>query len=159
MARGDAEKAIDIISDKLGKHGPRSSTETTPVAGGDIDNFEELVTQASSKHKKIADSVTMRALIHNYGTKYENILAYKDDLVTLGKTSVLRAEVRYAIEQEMVSKLSDIVFRRTDLGTGSHPGDEAINECAEILAQKLGWSAERRLSEIDEVNARYPNYD
>jgi glycerol-3-phosphate dehydrogenase len=51
------------------------------------------------------------------------------------------------------------VFRRTDLGTGSHPGKKVIDECTEILAQKLGWSSERKQSEIDEVNARYPDYD
>ncbi len=159
MARGDAEKAIDLISAKLGKQRLRSSTEFKPVAGGDINDFEILVAQASSKHKGILDPATMRALIHNHGTGYENILAHKDELGTLGKTNTLRAEVHHAIEQEMVARLSDIVFRRTDLGTGSHPGDKAIEECAEILAQKLGWSAERRQSEIDEVNARYPDYD
>lgn len=159
MARGDAEKAIDLIAAKLGKKGIRSSTEFKPVAGGDIEDFENLVARASSKHKDKLDSATIRALIHNYGTEYENILAYKDELGTLGNTSTLHAEVHHAIEQEMVAKLSDIVFRRTDIGTGSHPGDEAIDECAEILAQKRGWSAERKQAEIDEVNARYPDYN
>ena len=58
----------------------------------------------------------------------------------------------------MVHKLSDIVFRRTDLGTGGHPGDEVIRECADILAQKKGWSPERKQMEIDVVNARFPDF-
>jgi glycerol-3-phosphate dehydrogenase len=158
MARGDAEKAIDLIAAKLGKKGLRSSTEFKPVAGGDIADFENLVAQASSKHKGNLDPTTMRALIHNHGTGYENILAYKDELGTLGKTSTLRAEVHHAIEYEMVAKLSDIVFRRTDLGTGGHPGDEVIRECADILALNKGWSPERMQKEIDEVNARFPDF-
>lgn len=159
MARGDAEKAINLIAAKLGKKGLRSSTEFKPVTGGDIDDFESFVSQASSKHKDNLDSATMRALIHNHGTEYENILAYKDELCTIGKTTTLRAEVHHAIEKEMAVKLDDIIFRRTDIGTGSHPGNEAIEECADILAQKLGWSAEDRQREINEVNARYPDYD
>ena len=44
------------------------------------------------------------------------------------------------------------------LGTGGHPGDEVIRECADILAQKKGWSPERKQMEIDEVNARFPDF-
>ena len=67
-------------------------------------------------------------------------------------------EIYHAIENEMVVKLGDIIFRRTDLGTGSHPGNDVIAECAEILAKKMGWSSKRMQSEIDQVNARFINY-
>jgi len=158
-ARGDAEKAIDVISAKLGKRGLHSTTEFRPVAGGDIDDFESLVAHATSDNKGILDPSTVRELIHNHGTGYKRILEYKGELGTLGKTSTLRAEVHHAIEQEMAIKLSDIVFRRTDLGTGGHPGDEVIRECAKMLALNKDWSPERMQAEIDEVNTRFPDFE
>ena len=158
MARYDAEKAIDIISAKLGKQWLRSITESRPVSGGAINDFDSFVSEATRTYNGTLSSVTMRALIHNYGTEYKNILDRKMDLETLGKTSTLRAEIYHAIENEMVVKLGDIIFRRTDLGTGSHPGNDVIAECAEILAKKMGWSSKRMQSEIDQVNARFINY-
>jgi glycerol-3-phosphate dehydrogenase len=129
------------------------------VSGGDIDDFESFVAHAINNLEEDLDPSILRALIHNHGTGYKDILAHKDLQGTLGNTSTLRAEIYHAIEREMVLKLSDIVFRRTDLGTGSHPGDEVISECADILAQKLGWSPERRQMEIDEVNAQFPDFE
>lgn len=159
MARGDAEKAVHIISAKLGKPGLRSSTEFSPVSGGDIDDFESLVAHATNNLEGDLDPSILRALIHNHGTGYKDVLAHEETQGTLGNTGTLRAEIHHAIEQEMVLKLSDIVFRRTDIGTGSHPGDEVISECADIVAQKLGWPPERRQMEIDEVNAQFPDFE
>ena len=159
MARGDAEKAIDLVSSKLGKPGSRSCTGFRPVYGGDIDDFEGLVADAVRRHDGGLDADTLRALVHNHGTEYQAILERNGECETLGKTSTLRAEVHHAIENEMVSKLVDVVFRRTDLGTGGHPGADVIGECAELLAQNLGWSPERTQSEIGEVNAVFPEYD
>jgi glycerol-3-phosphate dehydrogenase len=159
MARGDAEKASDIISAQLGQQGLRSLTEFSPVSGGNIDDFEKLVTHAINNNEEGLEPSTLRALIHNHGTGYKDILAHNDKLGTIGKTSTLHAEVHHAIEQEMVHKLSDIIFRRTDLGTGGHPGDEVIRECADILALNKGWSPERMQTEIDEVNARFPDFE
>ncbi len=157
-ARGDAEKAIDIVAAKLGKPGVRSSTEFSPVSGGEIDNFENLVDQVVSNYGGDLDPSILRALVHNHGTEFKDILERNESHETLGNTGTLRAEVEHAIENEMVLKLGDVIFRRTDIGTGSHPGDDVIQSCADILAQKLGWSAERKQAEIAEVNARFPDY-
>ena len=58
----------------------------------------------------------------------------------------------------MVQTLADIVFRRTELGTGSHPGEAALAEVAAFMSQRLGWSARQMLEQrryVDEQFARY----
>jgi glycerol-3-phosphate dehydrogenase len=56
----------------------------------------------------------------------------------------------------MAQKLADCVFRRTDLGTAGHPGDEALAVCAALMAAELGWSAARIELELAEVGSRFP---
>ena len=51
----------------------------------------------------------------------------------------------------MAQRLSDIVFRRTDLCTGGDPGEEALNQCAEITVRKLGWPEDRVKEELQEI--------
>jgi glycerol-3-phosphate dehydrogenase len=71
-------------------------------------------------------------------------------------TTVLAAEILYAIREEMAKTLSDIVFRRTDLATGGHPGDSVLREVAELAAAELGWSEQRVADEISTVCRRFP---
>ena len=62
---------------------------------------------------------------------------------------MLRAEVIHAVSEEMALTLQDIVLRRTDLGTAVGPTDEALSECAALLARELGWDSERTEAEIE----------
>ena len=64
----------------------------------------------------------------------------------------------HGVRQEMAQKLSDIVFRRTDLGTAGHPGDAALQTCAELMAAELGWNDTRRYQELAEVRAAFPAF-
>ena len=41
------------------------------------------------------------------------------------------AYVVNAVRNEMAVKLSDVVFQRTELGTGGNPGDEALADCVD----------------------------
>jgi glycerol-3-phosphate dehydrogenase len=61
---------------------------------------------------------------------------------------VTRAEVVYAVRQEMAQRLADVVLRRTELGTGGYPGDAALRRCAEWMAAELSWNQARRESEL-----------
>ncbi|MCB0095190.1 MAG: hypothetical protein KDE46_05680, partial [Caldilineaceae bacterium] len=64
----------------------------------------------------------------------------------------------HAARAEMAEKLSDIVFRRTDLGTGSHPGAEALEVCAALMAAEKGWNSARKERELAEVEAAFPRF-
>jgi glycerol-3-phosphate dehydrogenase len=43
--------------------------------------------------------------------------------------------------------MTDVVFRRTDMGTDGHPGIAALDELQALLAQELGWSDSRQREE------------
>jgi glycerol-3-phosphate dehydrogenase len=55
----------------------------------------------------------------------------------------------------MALKLSDVIFRRTDLGTAGYPGDDALTRCAEIMGKELGWNRQRIGKELQEVQAEF----
>jgi glycerol-3-phosphate dehydrogenase len=72
-----------------------------------------------------------------------------------GSQEVIRAEVIHAVREEMALHLPDILLRRTDLGTLGDPGDDAIRECATILATELNWTPDRTEREIRDARAIY----
>ena len=161
-ARGDAARAIDMLAAKLGKGRKRAPTDTTPVYGGDIPDFERLVQEATSNQTLGLGTDVVRALVHNYGTEYASVLGYaeRDPLLaeTLGDSSVLKAEVLHAVRSEMAMNLADVVFQRTDLATGGNPGRDALENCARLIGNEFGWSPARIEQEIATVEERFPSY-
>jgi glycerol-3-phosphate dehydrogenase len=162
MARHETERVIDMVFKKLGKKVPSSRTSTIPIYGGNIDNFEEFLEETRAKLKSSFEDDVIEALVHNYGSKYGRLLAYAKEDPSLcepvGDSTVIRAEVVHAIKEEMAQKLEDVVFRRTDLGTGKYPGDKAIDDCANLMAQELNWDKDRKQKEIEEIKARFIKY-
>jgi glycerol-3-phosphate dehydrogenase len=69
--------------------------------------------------------------------------------------SLLEAEVRHAVREEMARKLADVVFRRTTLGVAGDPGDARLRACAAIMAGELGWDACRTQRDIEEVRTAF----
>ena len=64
-------------------------------------------------------------------------------------------EIRYLVEEEMACTLSDIVFRRTGLGTAGPLPAGVLEQIAGVMAGLLGWDVPTRQSNIEEVMARY----
>jgi glycerol-3-phosphate dehydrogenase len=161
-ARGVGEKAIHLASQKLGQKAVKSKTATTPVYGGQIENFSRFSEQVTQQHPHNLPAEVVRSLLRNYGTAYNEVLRYADELPglagRLGESKVIKAEVVHAVRDEMAQKLSDVVFRRTDLGTGGHPGEEALRTCADLMAAQLEWGQSRLERELDEVRAVFPKF-
>jgi glycerol-3-phosphate dehydrogenase len=63
--------------------------------------------------------------------------------------------VRRAVHNELAQRLSDVVFRRTTLGADGHPGMDALERCADLVAAELGWSPARRQAELADVDAEF----
>jgi glycerol-3-phosphate dehydrogenase len=162
-ARAIAEKAVDLVFDKLGRKAPKSNTESTPVYGGEIENFEEFLAQATKLRPKTLNEDVMPGLIHNYGSAYQDVLKYikinPSWSETLDKSKIIEAEVINAVREEMAQKLGDVVFRRTDLGTGEHPGETALQRCAHLMASEMGWDDCRVQKELEEVRLAFPNFN
>jgi glycerol-3-phosphate dehydrogenase len=71
------------------------------------------------------------------------------------ETAVNQAQIIHAIHNEMAQKLSDIVLRRTDMGSAAPPTPDALHTCAQIMAAECGWNETRTAQEIKDVWAAY----
>lgn len=156
-ARGDADKALQMLLRQMPSAPPRPNTERTPLAGGAIEDFEAFRSQAQRSRPQFVTTDTLDALLRNHGTAYVNVLEIAavtaEDSARLPGTDTLLAEVTYAVQREMAMRLDDVLLRRTDLGTGSDPGASAIEAAADRMQQLLGWSAQRRREEIAATQA------
>lgn len=155
VCRYVAERTIDLVARKLGPRG-RCITADLPLEGGDIEDFAAF---AAEMERRMPGAVGRR-LAFLYGTNAERILALGREAPDLlervaESDAVLRAEVAYAVREEMAVRLADVVLRRTDLGSAGHPGRAALEECAGLMAKELGWTKERTQSEIAEVEKSF----
>jgi glycerol-3-phosphate dehydrogenase len=159
-ARREAAKAIDLAFRKLRKNAPPSPTPAASIYGGQIECFDEFLRQSAEHCPTTLSVEVMHALLHNHGSQYRAVLKYFDEdpgfAETLGQSTVIAAEVVHAVREEMAQRLGDVVFRRTDLGTGEYPGAAALKKCATLMAQELGWDEDRKRKEINEVKMAFP---
>ncbi len=159
-ARRMAVGIVDRVFRKLGRTPPPTITDSTPVLGGEMPSFQ---TYLDDELKRIPDGRSEAAiteLIFNHGTRYREVLGMAEGNPELGiclsdTAPTIGAEVVHAMREEMAVKLSDVIFRRTGLGTIGYPGDSAVSRVAEIVAGELGWDEERITEEIREVKGRY----
>jgi len=159
-ARDVAEKAVDLVCRRLGRQPQRGGTAPRALYGGDIEDLSEFVARETRNAPWGLPAETMTRLLYSHGTAYPEVLepiGHAPSLKKpLGDSTVLGAEVVHAIQAEMAQTLSDVVFRRTDLGTGGNPGEIALRECAALMARELGWDEARQQEELDQVRKSFP---
>jgi glycerol-3-phosphate dehydrogenase len=158
MGRGDAERAVSLACRHLGHSAPVPDTLGTPVYGGDIPHFTEFLEEARARYQGQLSTEVIDALARNHGTRLKAVLDVGEKSEVgrqpIPGTRTLPAEIVYVAREEMACKLSDVVFTRTDMAAAEDPGAEAIATAADLVAAELGWSAERRAAELDEVGRK-----
>jgi glycerol-3-phosphate dehydrogenase len=150
-ARGDSARALDLLLQQFPGAPSRAPTERVALAGGDIADFGRLQTSARREVTPDISSRSLEAWLRNHGTEYESLaklVRSPDQARRLGTTDTVMAEVTHAVQQEMAIRLEDVILRRTNLGSGSHPGAAAIAQAAAGMQGLLGWTDERRCQEI-----------
>jgi len=94
-----------------------------------------------------------------YGQRYNKILEYivKDNSISRisEEPPLTVAEIIYFIREEMALKLSDIVFRRSDLGTAECPPLVILQNMADVMAEELSWDQNQKAEEIKNVITHY----
>ena len=159
VARGVAERAVDLVFQKLGRSVRPSRTAVTRIQGGDFFRFDDLVREVAAALPEGARDVADR-LARDHGSAYGEVLRLVGERpelgVKVGRSDILRAEVVHAARSEMVCKLSDAVFGRTGIATVGDPGGPELDDCAELVGAQLGWDAARRERELREVRDRIP---
>lgn len=153
-----AETTITEIIRRIGRGQPAGAGRSAPLPGGDIPDWEVFLRDIGRSSGFPPE--TARHLAFQYGSEWPRIAALARtvagaDTRIAGSGDVIRAEVIHAVREEMALSLSDVLLRRTDLGSLGNPGNSVIRDCAEIMAAELGWSPERAAREMDEARSIY----
>jgi len=159
-ARDVGEKTVDWVLKKMGKNSGKCLTDEVTLVGGNIGRFNNFIDDAILHKPQELTEKQMKHLGHNYGSSYPQILEYgKTDASWLQAVpesdEVIKAEILHSMREEMAMKLADVIQRRTDLGSGKHPGKACVAAVAEIMANELGWDNARQAQEIKETNQIY----
>ncbi len=162
VARLDAQHALDCAGRQLDKSPAAAKSSTTPLPGGEIDNYGAFARESERNRPSWLSQASGEALAANFGTHMHRVLALADADPTLRKcvpgTHTTLAEIACSLRDEMAQSMSDIVFRRTELGTGGHPGAAALTEVAAFMQQTCNWSARRAMDERRTVDAQFERY-
>lgn len=115
LAESVMEEVGKIIPDLPGKW-----TAGVPLPGGDfaVDGFEVLLADLMAKYPFLSERWARR-LLRAYGTDTSEILGNAATAEALGQdfgATLTEREVRWLIEHEFVTSVSDIVWRRSKLG-------------------------------------------
>lgn len=159
-ARQVAEKAVDWIFTSTGQPPPQSRSAQTILYGGQIDRFEAFLRYEMQKWSSQLAENSIRRLLYTYGSAYPNVLQHLDTAppgpgVTIPDHAILEAEALHGVREEMAQTLSDVVFRRTELGSAAQPNETELRLCAETMAVELFWDQGRIQQEIQQVQARF----
>jgi glycerol-3-phosphate dehydrogenase len=150
-ARGDAARALDLLLEQMPRQPLRAPTARTPLVGGDFADFATLREAARQEVAATVAPRTLDAWLRNHGTDYRLLLQLSQapaQALALGATDTVVAELTHAVEHEMAVHLQDVILRRTDMGSGAHPGRLAVEQAAAGMQNLVGWSDERRRAEI-----------
>ncbi len=150
-SRNLAEQVIQLIGKKMKRNLGKCLTHKQYLAGCEIGDLPAFLHGIKKKNPDL-DEKTMDWLGRLYGTDYHRVIeAAGNDTALLEPINAdgeILAQVIYAIKMEMAKTLKDIVFRRTGIGTLGNPGEALIIKAADIAAEHLGWTEERRDMEI-----------
>jgi glycerol-3-phosphate dehydrogenase len=162
VARRDAVQALDLAAAQLGGRTAVNESATRPLPGGDIENFNQVLHAVTAKRPHWLPSGAVEPLLRNYGTCAAQILALAESDPRLARcfsgSDVSHAEALFAARAEMVQHMSDVVLRRTGLGTNGHPGAQALDEMQELLSREFGWSARRIADERALLERHFARY-
>lgn len=154
-ARDVAQKVIDRAGQMLRIPLTPSQTHRTPIHGGHIRDMEALLKQAQQHSEaKLPFSVVQR-LVYTYGTDHQMLLDTLKSTEQSPWEQLLTAEVQHAVRNEMAVHLTDVVLRRTDLGSAGKPKETDLAICANVMAAELGWNTAQKQSELEQVQAFY----
>jgi glycerol-3-phosphate dehydrogenase len=159
MARWAAERAIDAVCAELGRSAGACRTDRFELPHAGIADVEGRLLETLRELRIDLDRDVLDHLIRWYGTEASAVARHAAatgllDRVSPG-TPVLTGAVAYAIEREAAVRLSDVIFRRTPIGSSGPPGVEAVERIAGIMSDRLGWTLERRTAELAGLETDY----
>lgn len=160
--RACSEQIADLVLARLGTE-RRATTLGVAIGGGrdfpaDAAGQERFARDIAGRHgARLADAVR---LVGRYGTTADTILASAaaDGFLPLASAPLyFRAEIRWIVANERVTRLSDVILRRTLIAFENGANAGSVREIAELVRDGLGWSRERMEAEMAETLAVLKN--
>lgn len=165
-ARATAVDVVSLVARYLKKTIKPSRTHETRLYGADFRDYQEYRQNCIARlNGRLPEQVILR-LLANYGSNTDLIMELVEQDPSLGEfvpgtTDTIKAELHYVLENEIPLTLSDLVMRRTDIGSFACPNRDTLEFCADIMAVYFGWHEKERQKNMDGLLQRYPvhNHD
>lgn len=143
-SRSLAEKVLKLVNRKFGRKHRKSISAANYLAGCEIQDLESFIALAKAANSDFGAS-TVDFLARMYGTEYLQVLqlARQDKKLAapLNADGEIAAQIVHAIRDEMARSASDILLRRTGLGTLGNPGEVVLGTVIQIAAHELNWDS------------------
>lgn len=162
-ARRVAVKVIDLVARTMAKSIRSSDSHFIPLYGGDTGSYDVFWTTQLPRLSAMFSASIAGRLLKNYGSKVLSIARYSEKdsrLAALvpGTEDVVQAELHYILDHEPIATLSDLMLRRTDIGSLSVPHAETIKFCGELMASRFGWDQNALSSNVQALFRHYPRW-
>ena len=150
-----AEQIVDMAAKKIG-HTKKCETHCTPVYGGEIGRLKSFITRAQKRHAHLSPDI-VENLVNFYGSRIDEVLDTADERPNertellrriVPNSPVIAVQIIHAIRHEMATHLSDIIFRRTGIGTLGNPGSDMLSRIADLMARELDWDETKQATEM-----------
>ncbi len=162
VARRDAAAVLDAAGQQLGARRGGAASAREPVPGGDIEDFTAFIGDLSGRWPGWLPRNAREGLAQNYGRRVDRIIALGESDANLQRclphSDLSHAEVAYVMHEEMAVRMTDVVFRRTDLGTAAKPAGLALDELQRLMRALGGWTVERASAERAELDRHLERY-
>jgi len=153
-SRGLAENVLRAVMKKSGKPYKKSVTAGQYLAGCGIKDINAFVASARAANRDLPGAA-VDYLSRIYGTEFNDVMGIarsdKKYATPLNTDGEMPAQVLYAVKNEMACTLTDILLRRTGIGTLGNPGREVMETVARAAAGELNWNTARTDLELDKA--------
>jgi glycerol-3-phosphate dehydrogenase len=151
-----AHQVVDAVQRSLGARRTRSLTARVSLAGGAMaDVAREIAAAAALTH----DAAVATRLVHAHGGAWRDVWALTASDAPLAERidatrPYVRAELLYAVREELALTLGDLLIRRTPLAFELRDhGRDAARRVAPDVARWLSWSPVEMRAAITEYDA------
>lgn len=160
-SRHMAERVVDLAVTKLqfeDDEAPGATSAKTPLIGGNTGIFSDFL-GALKKDNPDWDEETLDHLAKFYGSRARQVITLAEETNCRAPISpnqpTIEAEVIFALRNEMALTLSDVLFRRTELGTLGAPSQATLQKLTNLVAEELSWSEKKKSTELQHALSFY----
>jgi glycerol-3-phosphate dehydrogenase len=147
--RAFGEEAADEALRRLGRARTRS-TAALPIGGGAGFPADRAAWTRDLARETGLPEARIAELLARYGTRARDAaraIAAGPDALLAALPSHSTAEIAWIAREERVTRLADVILRRTLIALRGEASAAAVHEIAAIVAEPLGWTPDRRAAE------------